>query len=100
MVYGVRELEHSERFKHLSNAQDIFMRNLQPGMWLVDAFPQLRKLPHFLQWWRPSGNQLYEYTRNAFKEYYDLMQSNIKKREHNRNASLPNSTVNPPNQHG
>lgn len=79
MVFGVREHGHSDLFQNLSNAQDIFLRNMQPGMWLVDAFPQLRNLPKCLQWWRPYGNRMYEYTRNAFKGYYDLMQSNTDK---------------------
>jgi cytochrome P450 len=73
MVYGMREDGQSDTFQKVSNAQDIFLLNNTPGMWLVDGYPQLRKIPKFLQWWRPYGEQIYQMTRDAFKGYYDLM---------------------------
>lgn len=79
MVYGQRLLGRSEMFDRVSDAQDEFLRNNIPGQWLVDTYPQLRKIPTCLQWWRPYGNKLFRYTRDAFKAYYDLMQENIQK---------------------
>jgi hypothetical protein len=48
-------------------------------MWIVDNYPQLRRLPTILQWWRPYGEKLYQFTRDSFKGYYDLMEENTKK---------------------
>lgn len=79
MVYGERLQGQSDLFDKVSDAQDEFLRNNIPGQWLVDTYPQLRKIPTFLQWWRPYGNRVFQYTRSAFKGYYDLMQENIKK---------------------
>jgi len=76
MVYGDRQRGQSELFNRISNAQDEFLRNNVPGMWLVDGYPQLRRIPKFLQWWRPYGEHVYKETRDAFKGYYDLMIDN------------------------
>lgn len=76
MVYGMREHGQSETFQRVSNAQDVFLLNNTPGMWLVDGYPQLRKIPKMLQWWRPYGDKVYQMTRDAFKGYYDVMMDN------------------------
>jgi cytochrome P450 len=78
MVYGQRLFGRSKLFDDVSDAQDEFLRNNIPGQWLVDTYPQIRHIPTFLQWWRPYGNKLFNYTRSAFKAYYDQMQENIK----------------------
>jgi cytochrome P450 len=79
MVYGIRQQGQSELFDAVSNAQDEFLRNNTPGMWLIDGYPQLGNLPKFLQWWRPYGEKVYNQTRDAFRAYYDLMLDNIAK---------------------
>jgi cytochrome P450 len=73
MVYGERQRGRSELFQRVSDAQDEFLRNNTPGMWLVDGYPQLQKIPKALQWWRPYGEKVYKETVAAFKGYYDLM---------------------------
>ncbi len=79
MIYGIRQKGHSELFQKVSDAQDEFLRNNVPGTWLVDDYPQLQKLPGFLQWWRPYGDKVYRTTRDAFKGYYELMVENTEK---------------------
>jgi cytochrome P450 len=79
MVYGERQTGQSELFNRVSNAQDEFLRNNVPGMWLVDGYPQLRHLPVWLQWWRPYGEKLYQQTVGAFRGYYDLMREKQQK---------------------
>ncbi|KAK5328815.1 hypothetical protein LTR93_002600 [Exophiala xenobiotica] len=79
MVYGVRQEGRSDLFQKVSDAQDEFLRNNVPGTWLVDDYPQLRHLPKLLQWWRPYGEKVYQFTRDAFNGYYDMMQDNIAK---------------------
>lgn len=79
MIYGLRLKGQSELFQRVSDAQDEFLRNNVPGTWLVDDYPQLQKLPLWLQWWRPYGDRLYKFTRDAFKGYYDLMVENTEK---------------------
>ncbi|OIW35202.1 cytochrome P450 [Coniochaeta ligniaria NRRL 30616] len=79
VIWRARLLGKSELFDRVSDAQDEFLRNNIPGQWLVDSYPQLRLIPKFLQWWRPYGDRVFRYTRDAFKAYYDLMQENMRK---------------------
>lgn len=79
MIYGIRQKGESELFNNVSNAQDEFLRNNTPGMWLVDSYPQLRRIPKVFQWWRAHGEGLYKATRDSFKGYYDLMEKNTEK---------------------
>jgi hypothetical protein len=41
---------------------DLFIGNQIPGKWIVDGYPQLAKLPKWLQWWRPYGEECYKET--------------------------------------
>lgn len=79
MVYGQRLLGRSKLFDCVSEAQDEFLRNNIPGQWLVDSYPQLRRIPKCLQWWRSYGDKVFRQTRDAFKAYYDPMQENIQR---------------------
>jgi len=73
MVYGERERGRSALFTRVSDMQDEFLRNNVPGMWLVDGYPQLRRIPKALQWWRGYGDKVYNATVEAFRGYYSLM---------------------------
>jgi cytochrome P450 len=76
MVYGIRE-GVTDRFTNVSAVLDELLRNNTPGMWLVDGYPQLRYLPKFLQWWRPTAEKVYQQARDSFMAYYELMEKNI-----------------------
>jgi len=60
VVFGRRLLIDDANLSPLLQQAEEFIKHLQPGSSLADAFPVLAKLPKFMQWWRPEGLRLYE----------------------------------------
>ena len=63
VVFGIRSKLDDPDVTALFETVEMFLEQQQPGINLVDGFPILAKLPEFLQWWRPRGLKLFEYTR-------------------------------------
>ena len=55
VVFGKRTLATDPNIIQLFATIDDFLGNTTPGKWLVDSFPQLAKLPKWMQWWRPAA---------------------------------------------
>lgn len=62
VVFGRRAQLDDPQIAELFATSNEFLENLQPGYNLVDGYPQLAKLPQFLQWWRPRGERAYHRT--------------------------------------
>jgi cytochrome P450 len=62
VVFGRRTRSDDPNVVQLFESIDDFLGNTTPGKWLVDGFPQLAKLPEWMQWWRPFGTRGYERT--------------------------------------
>ena len=62
VVFGKRTRSDDPNVVQLFGTIDDFLGNLTPGKWLVDAFPQLAGLPHWMQWWRPFAEDGYRRT--------------------------------------
>ena len=62
VVFGKRTLATDPNIIQLFATIDDFLGNTTPGKWLVDSFPQLAKLPKWMQWWRPFGEEGYRRT--------------------------------------
>ena len=62
VVFGKRTLATDPNIIQLFGTIDDFLGNTTPGKWLVDSFPQLAKLPKWMQWWRPFGEEGYQRT--------------------------------------
>lgn len=63
VVFGIRSKLDDPDVTALFETVEMFLEQQQPGLNLVDGFPILAKLPEFLQWWRPRGLKMFEYTR-------------------------------------
>jgi len=62
IVFGKRTRADDPNVTQLFKAIDDFFVNTVPGQWLVDSFPQLARLPKWMQWWRPFGEDVYTRT--------------------------------------
>lgn len=62
VVFGRRAELGDAGVTELFESSGELLENLQAGHNLVDGFPQLAKLPKFLQWWRPRGERGYQKT--------------------------------------
>jgi hypothetical protein len=62
VVFGRRTMTEDADIDALFNTIDMFMRNTAPGQWIVDGYPQLAKLPKFVQWWRGYGEECFKET--------------------------------------
>ena len=62
VVFGRRTMADDEDVEALFRTIDMFIGNQVPGKWIVDGYPQLAKLPKWLQWWRPYGEQCFNET--------------------------------------
>lgn len=63
VVFGIRSKLDDPDVTSLFETIEMFLEQQQPGVNIVDGFPILAKLPKFLQWWRPRGQKMFEYTR-------------------------------------
>jgi hypothetical protein len=62
VVFGRRTMTEDADVEALFRTIDLFIGNQVPGKWIVDGYPQLAKLPKWLQWWRPYGEECYKET--------------------------------------
>jgi hypothetical protein len=62
VVFGRRTMTEDADVEALFRTIDLFMSNQTPGKWIVDGYPQLAKLPKWLQWWRPYGEKCFNET--------------------------------------
>jgi hypothetical protein len=62
VVFGRRTMTEDSDVEALFRTIDLFLSNQVPGKWIVDGYPQLAKIPNFLQWWRPYGEQCFRET--------------------------------------
>jgi hypothetical protein len=62
VVFGRRTMTEDNDVDALFRTIDLFVSNQFPGTWIVDGYPQLAKLPKFLQWWRPYGEGIFRET--------------------------------------
>lgn len=62
VVFGKRTRSDDPNVIQLFGTIDDFLGNTTPGKWLCDSFPQLAKLPRWMQWWRPFGEDGYRRT--------------------------------------
>lgn len=63
VVFGIRTKLDDPDVTALFETIEMFLEQQQPGANLVDGFPVLASMPKFLQWWRPRGQRMFEYTR-------------------------------------
>lgn len=63
VVFGIRSKLDDPEVTKLFETAEMFLEQQQPGANIVDGFPILARLPNILQWWRPKGERLFEYTR-------------------------------------
>ncbi|KAF5487264.1 Cytochrome P450 monooxygenase patI [Colletotrichum siamense] len=66
VVFGRRTVLDDPEVEELFETIELFLENQQPGVNLVDGFPIFKKLPQFLQWWRPRGDAIF---RKTYKVY-------------------------------
>ncbi|KXH60522.1 hypothetical protein CSAL01_12652 [Colletotrichum salicis] len=70
VVFGRRTVLDDPEVAELFETIELFLENQQPGANLVDGFPIFKKLPQFLQWWRPRGDAIFHKTyRRAVRVY-------------------------------
>jgi hypothetical protein len=62
VVFGRRTMTEDADVDALFKTIDLFIGNQSPGKWIVDGYPQLAKLPKWMQWWRPYGEQCFNQT--------------------------------------
>jgi hypothetical protein len=62
VVFGRRTMTEDADVEALFKTIDMFLGNQVPGKWIVDGYPQLAKLPKWLQPWRPYGEECYKET--------------------------------------
>jgi hypothetical protein len=62
VIFGRRTMSEDPDVDALFKTIDLFMSNQVPGKWIVDGYPQLAKLPKWLQWWRPYGEDCFKET--------------------------------------
>jgi hypothetical protein len=62
VVYGKRLLLGDPNIPPLLEQFEAVISNLRPGASLVDMWPILAKLPKPLQWWRPAGERLFNFS--------------------------------------
>jgi hypothetical protein len=62
VIFGKRTRADDPNVIQLFSTIDDFLGNTTPGKWLVDSFPQLAKLPKWMQWWRPFAEDGYRRT--------------------------------------
>lgn len=63
VVFGIRSHLDDPDVAKLFETVEMFLEQQQPGVNIVDGFPILARLPKFLQWWRPRGEDMFRYTR-------------------------------------
>ncbi|KAF4896682.1 Cytochrome P450 monooxygenase yanC [Colletotrichum viniferum] len=67
VVFGRRTVLDDPEVEELFETIELFLENQQPGVNLVDGFPIFKKLPQFLQWWRPRGDAIFRKTCKVYE---------------------------------
>ncbi|EXJ93192.1 hypothetical protein A1O3_01749 [Capronia epimyces CBS 606.96] len=79
VVFGIRSKLDDPQVAKLFETAELFLEQQQPGTNLVDGFPVLAGLPTWLQWWRPRGERLFEYTKKVYKTQLDGVKARLEK---------------------
>ncbi|PNS21541.1 Phenylacetate 2-hydroxylase [Sphaceloma murrayae] len=79
VVFGRRLRPNDPNLLPLFRQAEEFVKNIQPGMNIVDGYPALAKLPVALQWWRPRGEALYRESVRVYKYEVDLIKEKMQK---------------------
>lgn len=77
VVFGIRSKLDDPEVLKLFETVEMFLEQQQPGVNIADSFPVLANLPKFLQWWRPKGERMFEYTRRLGSLSKSILVSNI-----------------------
>jgi len=77
VVFGRRTVTDDPEVERLFRTIDHLRQ--PPGKWMVNNYPQLAKLPKWLQWWRPYGQSLYEDTIGTYRDLYKSFQKDVER---------------------
>src|SRR5271156_2066746 len=77
VVFGRRTMTHDADVEDLFRTVDHFLGNAAPGKWAVQTYPQLAKLPKFMQWWGPYGEECYRDTIETYRRFYKRFQEEL-----------------------
>ncbi|KAH7067217.1 cytochrome P450 [Paraphoma chrysanthemicola] len=78
VVFGRRSILDDPDVVELFETLELFLRNQQPGVNIVDGFHFLAKLPKALQWWRPRGDAIFQKTFDVYKRELDKCRRKMK----------------------
>ncbi|KAG8628525.1 hypothetical protein KVT40_004398 [Elsinoe batatas] len=81
VIFGRRSILGDPATAELFQTMEDFLMQTQPGANLVDAYPVLNKLPSFLHWWRPRGEEIFKRTRDCYKREVDMIEAKLAKGE-------------------
>ncbi|KAF4556760.1 Cytochrome P450-like protein 52 [Elsinoe fawcettii] len=77
VVFGRRPMLDDPNMEALFQDADEVVQASQPGQNIVDVYPQLARLPKFLQWWRPKGERLYKESLRVYNYEVDRIKALI-----------------------
>ena len=76
ITFGERPLENDIKIKDVTIAQFQFLMNAPPfNFW--DNFPELSKLPRFMQYWRGRYHAMGQFTHKAYHAYWSPIKEKI-----------------------
>ncbi len=76
ITFGERPDENDDKIKEVTIAQFQFLMNAPPlNFW--DCFPELSRLPKFLQFWRPKFERMGKYTYDSYHAYWNPIRERI-----------------------
>ncbi|KAI8174470.1 Adenylate-forming reductase Nps9 [Colletotrichum sp. SAR 10_75] len=78
VVFGRRTVLDDPEVEELFETIELFLENQQPGVNLVDGFPIFKKLPQFLQWWRPRGDAIFRKTYKVYERELQKTKAKLK----------------------
>ncbi|KAJ0314236.1 hypothetical protein Brms1b_007110 [Colletotrichum noveboracense] len=78
VVFGRRTVLDDPEVEELFETIELFLENQQPGVNLVDGFPIFKKLPQFLQWWRPRGDAIFRKTYKVYERELEKTKAKLK----------------------
>lgn len=77
IIFGVRSDLNNPQLRGVQETMELFIRSVQPGANIVDVFPQLTRLPKFLQWWRARGDRIFEHTKRVYAQEVKCLKERI-----------------------
>jgi cytochrome P450 len=76
ITFGERPDEKDDKIKDVTKAQFAFLMNAPPlNFW--DCFPELSRLPMFLQFWRKRYEEIGQFTHRAYHAYWNPIAEKI-----------------------